>query len=762
MKYFITILVLLLLNQSIKSQTVGLVLSGGGAKGLAHIGVIKALEENDIPIDYISGTSMGAIVGALYSMGYTPTEMIEIFKSKDFHYWSTGEIDENQRFTANNNIDDASILTFEVRIASSFLKTVLPSHIIPTHQMDLAFLTLFASGTAVSNGNFDSLFVPFRCVASDIQNKSQVLFRNGDLGEAVRASMTIPLYFKPLTINGKMLFDGGIYNNFPWRELKDDFNPGYIVGSKVANNTKPPKEDDILLQLENMIVGQTEYEIKDSSSILLQTNLKDINVLDFDKIDDIVNEGYINTLKNIDKIKRKVVKRMSMDSLNTKRLKFKKRLPELRFKSINLYGVNAKQKDFIQKSVKQKKEDFSVMTFKEEYYKLITDDYLKRLYPKAFYDSSSGFYDLTLKADLKRNVEIGLGGNISSSSINQGFISASYNYLGNTANRIYTNIYFGRLYSSLDLSYRLRFPWKLPLTLETSTILSRLDYYRSAGELFFEDVKPSYLIKNEGFGNISLSLPLNKNIILSNDFSFGGLDNEYYQTDNYTHTDTPDKTYFTFFNNSIKIEKKTLNRKQYSYRGRKMFLKVNYINGKEQHRPGTTSIDMVNTTKFHSWFNIKFYNESYHRIITNKVWLGVVIDANYSNMTFFNNNIATMLVTPSFSPTPHSKTIFFRNLRSDKYLAIGLIPNIRIFKEIYLRVEGYAYQPIKELLLNNKPTEISSTALKSIRLLGAVSIIAHTPVGPLSISLNYYPKENKEYYIVFNYGFILFNKKSLE
>jgi len=762
MKYLVAILTLLLLNQSIYSQTVGLVLSGGGAKGLAHIGVIKALEENEIPINYITGTSMGAIIGALYAMGYTPDEMIEIFKSKDFHYWSTGEIDENQRFTSNNRLDDASILAFEVRTDSSFLKPIFPSHIISTHQMDLAFLSLFASGTAISRENFDSLFVPFRCVASDIQNKAQVLFKDGDLGEAVRASMSIPLYFKPLIINGIMLFDGGIYNNFPWREMKNDFNPGYIIGSKVANNTKPPQEDDILLQLENMIVGQTEYEIKDSASIVLQTKLKDINLLDFNRIDYIVNEGYEVTIKSIDEIKRNIEKRANTDLLNKRREKFKSNLPPLRFQSINLKGVNTNQRNFIQKSVRKKHNDFSIQILKDNYYKLITDDFLKRLYPQANYDNTSGFYDLMLKADLKKNIEIGLGGNISSSSINQGFISAAYNYLGTTANRIYSNIYFGRLYSSLDLSYRVKYPWRIPVSIEASFILSRIDYYRSSGELFFEDVKPAYLIKKEAFGNLSISVPFSKNIILSHDISVGGLDNEYYQTDNFTQDDRPDKTIFTFWNNSLKIEKKTLNKKQFSYRGRKMFLKVNYINGNEKHVPGSTSIDLANSSKYHSWFNIKLYNESYHRIIGDRLWLGIVIDANYSNMTFFNNNIATMLITPAFNPTPHSKTIFLRNFRSDKYLTVGLIPNIRIFKETFFRVEGYAYQPFKELLLTNIPSEITSTALKSVRFLGCISVIAHTPVGPLSFSFNYYPNETKEFYFVFNYGFILFNKKSLE
>lgn len=762
MKYLITILTLLLINNSINSQTVGLVLSGGGAKGLAHIGVIKALEENEIPIDFVAGTSMGADIGALYAMGYSPEEMIELFKSKDFYYWSTGEINENQKFYANSNQEDASILSFEVKVDSSFLKPVLPTHLISTHQMDLAFLELFAEGTAISNGNFDKLFVPFRCVASDIQNKAQIVFKNGDLGEAVRASMTIPLYFKPLIIKGKILFDGGIYNNFPWKELKKDFNPDFLIGSKVASNTKPPQEDDILLQLENMIVGQTDYEISDTASQIIQTNLKDVNVLDFSRIDYIVNEGYVNTLKRIEIIKSKVLRRESKDSLRSRRIAFKTKLPKLRFKDINLTGLNKNQTAFIQKSVNRKKNDFSIKTLKNEYYKLITDDFLKRLYPLAVYDESSTFYNLNLKADLKKNIDIGLGGNISSSSINQGFISATYNYLGKTSNRIYSNIYFGRLYSSLDLSFRIKFPGRNPLVLESSVILSRLDYYRSSGKLFFEDVKPSYIIKNEAFGDLCISIPFSNNVVLSNIISFGGLDNDYYQVDNFTHNDTPDKTYFTFWNNSLKLEKKTLNKKQYSYRGRKQFIKINFITGEEEHQPGTTSINTDKSYKNHSWFNVKFFNESYHRIFNDRFWLGLLLDANYSNMPLFNNSTASMLVSTPFNPNPYSKTVFIKNLRSDKYIAFGLIPNIKLFKETYFRVEGYAFQPFKEFSFTSIPQEVSSTTFKSIRYIAAISLISHTPVGPICISLNYFPKEQKELFLIFNYGFILFNKRALE
>jgi NTE family protein len=371
-------------------------------------------------------------------------------------------------------------------------------------------------------------------------------------------------------------------------------------------------------------------------------------------------------------------------------------------------------------------------------------------------------FNLNVQTEVKKNIDISLGGNISSSSINQAFISGSYYFIGRTANKLYANIYFGRLYSGLQLSLKNKFPFRFPLTIESSFIFNRIDYFRSSGKLFFEDVKPPYIIKNEAYGNLEFLIPVSKNIVIANSTSIGGLDNEYYQIENYTHLDTPDKTYFSFINSSFRIEKRTLNKKQYPYRGRRMLFKVNYIVGREQHIPGSTSTDSGKSYAEHSWFNVKLFNESYHRILTNSFWLGIYFEANYSNKPFFNNSTATLLTAPSFNPTPHSKTLFLNSLRSDKYLALGLIPNIRITREVFVRGEVYAYQPVKELLLNSKPSEIYSSAIKSMKYLGAASIVIHTAVGPLSFSVNYYPKELKEFYFIFNYGFILFNKKALD
>ena len=163
---------LLTLLGSLNAQSVGLVLSGGGAKGIAHIGIIQALEENNIPIDYVTGTSIGAIIGALYAMGYTPQEMLQLISSKEFQQCYANEIDEDNIYYIKKNDPTPELYSIKAQLGDSVtVVQALPLSLIdPTH-MNLLIMELCAQATAASGGNFDKLFVPFRCVASDVYNK---------------------------------------------------------------------------------------------------------------------------------------------------------------------------------------------------------------------------------------------------------------------------------------------------------------------------------------------------------------------------------------------------------------------------------------------------------------------------------------------------------------------------------------------------------------------------------------------------------------
>ena len=199
----IIVIISICLAPPIQAQKVGLVLSGGGAKGMTHIGIIRALEENCIPIDYITGTSMGAIIGSLYAMGYSPDEMEELLRSPDFKRWYSGQVETKYEyyFKKNRPTPEFFSIRFSFKDSLNLKPQILPTNIVNPIQMNVVFVELFARSTAQCKGDFSNLFVPFRCIASDVYNKKMLVMRNGDLGDAVRASMSFPFVFKPIEID---------------------------------------------------------------------------------------------------------------------------------------------------------------------------------------------------------------------------------------------------------------------------------------------------------------------------------------------------------------------------------------------------------------------------------------------------------------------------------------------------------------------------------------------------------------------------------
>ncbi|MBK9515401.1 MAG: patatin-like phospholipase family protein, partial [Flavobacteriales bacterium] len=215
-------LLLLLCTSVVCGQRVGLVLSGGGAAGLTHIGVMKALEENGIPIDYITGSSMGALVGGLYAAGWSPTEIDSLFRSDIFKIMADGGIEPRYQYYFKQDAPDATLLSLRLDLDTT-LQYSLPTNLREPALIDYEQMTEFGPVSALSGYDMDSLFVPYRCVASDITDQRSVVFSRGDLAQAMRASMSYPFYFKPIRVDGHLMMDGGLYNNFPSDVMYKDF-----------------------------------------------------------------------------------------------------------------------------------------------------------------------------------------------------------------------------------------------------------------------------------------------------------------------------------------------------------------------------------------------------------------------------------------------------------------------------------------------------------------------------------------------------------
>ncbi len=379
--FFILFSSLLLTCHTLFSQAVGLVLSGGGAGGTAHIGVLKALEENNIPIDYITGSSVGAFIGSMYCLGYTPQQMEQFVISNEFKNQAYGNIEPKYVYYFKKKEDNASWITFKFALDSS-LETTIPTNLVSPVAIDFALMEQTASGIAGANYNFDSLLVPFRCLASDVEKKESVIFRNGDLGEAVRASMSYPFYLKPITVNGCLLFDGGIYNNFPSNVMYDEFYPDVIIGSNVSSNAPPPNEENILSQIKSMLLSKTNFDAVCQNGIIIEPKAN-IGTFDFSSPKMLIDSGYAATMRAMPLIKERVNRIILPSELKQKRERFLKKQKQLMFDKIYIEGLKKSQSKYVRRLLSQKDKVLAMKKFKPTYFRLAADEKIKTIFPKA-------------------------------------------------------------------------------------------------------------------------------------------------------------------------------------------------------------------------------------------------------------------------------------------------------------------------------------------------------------------------------------------
>jgi len=312
----IGVLAFVLLFFPSKAQKVGLVLSGGGASGLTHVGVLKALEENKIPVDYITGTSIGAIIGAYYSIGYTPAQIEEIVRANFFQSITRGDLPVRYNYLIKQREDFASWFTYKFNLRDNYMKS-LPTNVINSAPIDYYLMETFTGASNLNHNNFDSLIVPFRCVASDVLNKKSIVFKNGDLPLALRASMSYPFYIRPISMDGRLLFDGGLYNNFPVDVMSSEFHPDFIIGSNVSEPPAAPDDDDLYLQIRSLLMNQGTNDTLGNSGVLIEP-WSDVSTFNFNNAKRLIDSGYAATMRIMPLLKEKIRRSLDSETLKNK------------------------------------------------------------------------------------------------------------------------------------------------------------------------------------------------------------------------------------------------------------------------------------------------------------------------------------------------------------------------------------------------------------------------------------------------------------
>lgn len=763
-RFFLFLSACLLLLPFVQAQKVGLVLSGGGAKGMTHIGIIRALEENNIPIDYITGTSMGAIIGSLYAMGYSPDDMEALLRSEDFKRWYSGQVEPEYGyyFKQNRPTPEFFNIRFSFKDSLHIKPQILPTSMVNPIQMNLVFVELFARATAACSGDFNRLFVPFRCIASDVYNKKPLIMRRGDLGDAVRASMSFPFVFKPIEIDSVLAYDGGIYNNFPTDIMREDFKPEVIIGSVVAANPGKPKENDLMSQLENMIMQKTDYTLPDSLGIIMTFKYDDVSLLDFDRLQELHDIGYNRTISLMDSIKSRIHRRVSAENVRLRRLVYRSNLPQFRFRDIYIEGANPQQQAYIKKEFHD--EDHEVFTYedlKRGYFRLLSDNMISEIIPHAVYDSENDLYSLHLKVKMEDNFSVRMGGSVSTTSSNQIYLGLGYQDLNYYSKEITLDGQIGKVYNNAQLMAKIDLPTCIPTSYRLIASLSTFDYYKK-DKLFSKNDKPSFNSKDERFVKLMVALPFLANKRAEISIGYGKLQDNYFQSSviNFDK-DRSDRSTYNLLGGAIGFYGSTLNARQYATKGYFEKLVAQVFSGKEKFIPGNPTETSVMTKERQSWLQISYMKYAYHTM-SPKFTLGWMAEMLYSSKNFSENYTATMLQAADFSPTPHSKLMYNEAFRANQFLAAGIKP-IFVFNDMFqFRSEFYGFVPIFPIKKNALNKAYYGKAFSRFEYIGEISVICQLPFGAISAYVNHYSSPKKEWNVGLTLGWQLFNYRFIE
>ena len=313
MKKFTLVILLLAASMMLPAQNnnnirpprlkVGVVLGGGGAKGAAHVGVLKYLEEMGIPVDYVAGTSMGSIIGGFYAMGYSPDELTDLIGGMDWSAYIGNKIDRSMLSEELKNRNSTMLLHVPFSDESLFDKDSKSTFIsqLPSAYVNNSSLINLFNDLCVGyqeEMDFNNLPIPFACVATDMITGDEVVLRSGSVPTAMRASMAIPGVFSPVAMDDKVLVDGGLVNNFPADVLKE-MGADIVIGVEVTS-TKDVTSDDLksLPQVfARLLINSTSakrVENRELCDVHIIPDVSGYGMLSFspEAIDDLVERGY--------------------------------------------------------------------------------------------------------------------------------------------------------------------------------------------------------------------------------------------------------------------------------------------------------------------------------------------------------------------------------------------------------------------------------------------------------------------------------------
>lgn len=750
---------------TIRKFRVGLVLSGGGAKGIAHIGVIKALEDNDIPIDCITGTSMGAIVGSLYACGLSPEQMMELIKSPVFMNCATGTIAPEFQYYFNRHRPtpqwgDVNI-SFKDSADNDIAGQILPSSFISPIPMNMEFLRLYAPYSSQCEMNFDRLMVPFRCVTSDVYHKHKIVLKDGLLGRAVRASMSFPLVFRPIEMDGVLVFDGGIYDNFPVDVMQEDFNPDFIIGVSVSGPDGKPKKDNVMSQLEDMIIQNNDYSVPAENGIKIQCPVLNFGVLDFGKSDEIYNIGYKTGLQMVDSIKSRISFRRPLKDVTRRRDEFAAATPELLFDSVAVLSGTPSQKRYLEFLFNRgfPNRPFNMTQCEKGYYRAISSGKLSNLMPTPVLGKPDSVTPgrrqnniLLLSPSIKNPWNIGVGGWLSTSTESMLYVNFGYHTLSFNSLDADLSGWIGQTYFAGMLSGKFTVHSRVPSYIRLEGILSRQKFYDSQ-LMFFQENNATSITEDQKFIRAYYCLATGNMSIASFSATYGSREDQYYSlSDSENRAYGRNKTLTRLASAQITWDYNTLSSDIYPMSGRRLKFDIT---------------GEWNLSDFYPFSGNRIKYKRHFKASISALWteffklhhnfrLGITLDALMTLGPLYQNYTAEIINAPAFAPLPSVANYFNPRFRSDNYVAAGITPVWNPFQKLQFRGDIYAFVPSRNIMPGPDGSAIRSGWFDRPGFISQISAVYNFNFASLSLYCNYLsnPEANWNFGISFGFFFL--------
>ena len=476
---------------------VALVLSGGGAKGYAHLGVLRVLEKEDIKIDYIAGTSIGALVGTLYSIGYSIDEIEKVLDNLNIESFLESGAD-----LTGLDLDKKETLkkySFYINFDNE-LNYSLPKGLRETEELYLVVKNLLKNYENIKN--FDSFPIPLRVVATNLNTGETKSFSEGDIAKVLTASMAIPTIFEPVEVNGALYVDGLVSRNLPVEEAYD-MGADLVIASDVGTPVVKKDNYNILSVLNQMIAIQSSYITKDSkekATVLISPDIKNISATDTTKRKDLIELGEVATQGQIAKLRE-----FPKNSSNNKRINIQK-------EKRNSFVINKIEYDpkFDKNTIDILNNIFIVLLNKpiseSDIEKKIVDVYNSKYMDKLYYTVEDGVLHLDgEKGHLNR---VGVGFNYQTGYGTTFNVGTDLFFSGKFGNNINLNFKFGD-YLGADLGtltyYGIR---------NRFGILTNIGYNESPFFLYDKRRKTAKFMNREAYLNIGIfNQPSNNSMI---------------------------------------------------------------------------------------------------------------------------------------------------------------------------------------------------------------------------------------------------------